>query len=226
MVFPARLKHSQKLLLNGMSVVAVKHGFERKVYGQSFRMPRPFGWAAVHLSFIPHGESDFDLTADVALRVDAVEELLHADNSLISKKEKLEAATIGCELGNLSDGKQRRWKIVTESDVKPVIASLDAALMSIALPYMDRYSNLEETFAVLCRNDAEAWLHSPLHHYRGMRALALAIFLEKYDRLEGIIEQSEAFMKSIGDPNLRFFELFARTIRERFIELCQFKKRM
>jgi len=46
-----------------------------------------------------------------------------------------------------------------------------------------------------------------------MRALALAIVLEKYDRLESIIEQSEAFMKSIHDPNLRFFQSFAGRVR-------------
>lgn len=212
MIFISRIKHLQRLLLKEMLAVVVKHGFERKVYGQSFRMPKPFGWAAFHLAFVPHGEIDFDVIANVALRVDAVEQMIHEDDDL-SKKEKLETATFGCELGNLSEGKQRRWKIASERDIKPVVASIEAALESIALPYIERYSDLEEMFAVLSRNDPDAWLHAPFHHYRGMHALALAIVLGKHDRVNSIIEQSEAFMKSINDPNLRFFQPFAEKIR-------------
>lgn len=208
----SRIKHLQRLLLKEMPGVVVKHGFERKVYGQSVRMPKPFGWASFHLSFVPHGEMDFDAIADVALRVDAVQEMIHQDDAL-SSKEKLETATFGCELGNLSEGKQRRWKVASEADVKAVVASIETALVSIVLPYIERYSNLDEMFSVLSRNDRDAWLHSPFHHYRAMRALALAIVLGKRDRVESIIKESEAFMKSINDPNLRFFQSFANKMR-------------
>jgi len=213
MALVSRIKRLQKLLLNEMASVVEKYGFERKVHGQSFRMPKPFGWAAFHLSFVPHAEIDFDVIANVALRVDAVQELIHQDGNDLSKKEKQATATFGCELGNLSQGKQRRWKIASENDIKPVMASIENALVTTALPYIERYSNLEEMFEVLCRNDRDAWLHSPFHHYRGMNALALAVVLGKQDRVEHIIEESEAFMRSIKDPNLGFFQPFASKVR-------------
>src|SRR6185503_3108745 len=119
MARPSRLKRLQKLLLHEMSRIVVKYGFGRKVHGQSFRLSKPFGWAAFHLAFIPHAEIDFDVTADVALRVDEVEKMLH---------DSKEAATVGGELGNLSDGEQRRWTIASERDINPTVASIEQAL--------------------------------------------------------------------------------------------------
>ncbi|MGH7953764.1 MAG: hypothetical protein ACREFE_17845, partial [Limisphaerales bacterium] len=144
-----KIAELQKKLLNEVAIIVAKHGFSPKPKGQSFRMQKPFGWASFHLSFILHESTDFDVTTDVALRIDAVENLINEDNNLLSNAEKLQTATIGCELGNLSEGQQKRWNIASDNDVELVAESIHDALASVAIPYIERYSNLQEIFAVL-----------------------------------------------------------------------------
>ena len=79
MLFLNRIKELENRLLKELSSILPKYGFSAKYRGQTFYMPKPFGWAAFHLAFIPHREVDFDLTADIALRVDAVQEIVHQD---------------------------------------------------------------------------------------------------------------------------------------------------
>ena len=221
MIFLSRIGHLQRLLLKKASTLFVKHGFDKKLYGQSFRMPKPFGWAAFHLSFVSHGEIDFDVVTDVALRVNAVENIVQEGNKLLSTKQRLETCTLGCELGNLSEGKQRRWTVAAESDINPVLDSIETALVSIALPYIEHYANQEEMFAVLSSNDRSAWLHAPLHHYRGMHAVAMAIVLGKHDQVDKIIQQTETLMKSLNDPNLPIFQNFAIRVAARLGSECR-----
>lgn len=153
-------KGLQELLLRELGSLLAKQGFEFKPREQGFRAPRPGGIVFFHLSFVPH-PADFDVITDVALRFDAVEDLLNEGRPYLSKEEKKLSATIGCELGQFLGGMQRRWTVASESDARRVAASIYEAFLSIALPFLKQYSNLDTLLAVLSRNDRLARLLSP-----------------------------------------------------------------
>jgi hypothetical protein len=208
----ATIAELQQKLLSEIAAAVTQYGFGPKPKGQSFRMKTPFGWASVHLAFITHEPSDFDITVDVSLRIDAVENLIHEEDNLLSRAEKLQTATIGCELGNMSEGRQKRWNIASDEAVKQVSESIRNAIVSIALPYIERYSNLEDALDALSSNDKSGWLHSPIHDARCRRALALAFVLGKHDQVKGIIGRNEKFLKSRNDGGLAAFQSLANKI--------------
>lgn len=155
---------------------------------------------------------DFEVTADVALRIDAVQDLLNADNSQLSEKQKTETATLGCELGNFFEGKQRRWTVANQTEIKAVVASISESFETIALPYINQYSNLDEALKVLSRNDKTGWLHSPFHDYRCSKALILAFVLGKQDQVDLLEKQGNEFLESHKDPRLKFFKQIVKKI--------------
>ena len=83
------------------------------------------------------------------------------------------------------------------------------ALEVVGLPYIEKYSHLEEALHVLSSNAPAAWRHAPIHGARCQRALALAFVLGKYDRLEEIIQHSEAFLQSCNDFGLKALQQLA-----------------
>lgn len=205
-------KELQESLLKSLSVAVEKYGFAGKLREQSFYAAKPFGWGAFHLAFIPHS-TDFDVTTDVALRIAAVEDLVSQSRESLSKKEKKQTATMGCELGNLSEGKQKRWTVAKESDVKKAAVEIETALKTIAIPYIEHYSDLQQAFAVLSGNERTSWLHSPFHSERCQRALALAFVLKKYKQIDELTSSYEEYLKSRNDFGLREFQQLASNVR-------------
>lgn len=205
-------KHLQDAFLQRLSVVLRKHGFVRGKDKQTSYWPKPFGWAAFHVALIPHKDVDFDITADVALRYEAVENLVNADNELLSKTQKGQTATIGCEIGNLTTGRQRRWTIASEANIESVLTSIEDALVLFALPYIQKYSDANEVFTLLSSNERSAWLHSPIHSERCQRAIALAVILGKDARLHTIIHECQSFLTAREDLGLARFEKFIQRI--------------
>lgn len=182
-------------------------GYDGKVRGQSFRKRTPLGFWTFHLAFINHG-SDFDITADVAIRYDDVERLVTSCRESLSEKLKLDMCTLGAELGNISEGVQRRWTIEDSTDVLTVAGNVVAAYETIGEPYLQRLGSLEAAFDALSRDDEEGWLHSPLHGARAESAVALAVVLGKHEELPALIARKEAFLQQRNDFGLRRFREF------------------
>jgi hypothetical protein len=211
------LKDFPELLITELAARMAKHGFELKPREQGFRASRPGGNAMFHLSFIPHTH-DFDVVADVSIRVDVVEDLLNEGRTYLSKGEKKLTSTIGTELGNLSEGKQRRWTIASEADVKRVADLIHDAFRSIAMPYIEKYSGMDNMFKILSSNERSAWLHSPAHGARCKSALALAYVLRRSHDIEDLIARSEGYLGSLNFLNSKRefedFQQFATRIRQ------------
>lgn len=208
----SKLKDLQNKLLQDVGTAVAQYGFGPKPSGQSFYQKRPFGWAGFHLSFIPH-KDDFDVTGDVGLRIDAVENLINEDNKLLSRSEKIKTATVGAELGNIERGKPLRWNVAADSDVKSATAGLTDALVRIGLPYIENCSNLDRALDLLSSNDSQSWLYSPFDDGRCKRAMVLAFVLGQYERLKPLIEQCESILTAKNDPGLRGFEKLAAKLR-------------
>lgn len=179
-------------------------GFDKKAIGQSFYRKTPFGREAFHLSFIEHA-TNFDITADVAIRFDALEELVTEGDELLTKKEKSKSFSLGAELGNISEGKQKRWTVSDPVDVESVCRSIMDAFVAIGITYLDKYSNLESALEALSGDDKTAWLHMPIHGARAKRAIGLAFLLGQREKFLEIASAKTKFLTSRNDLCLQSF---------------------
>jgi hypothetical protein len=96
-------KAAKEILLVELGNSLQRFGFPRKPRQQSFSRKLPDRTECVHVSFIPHSD-DIDLTVDIALRLNVVEDLVNAFDLLRRDNDKRNSMTLGGELGNLSIG--------------------------------------------------------------------------------------------------------------------------
>jgi hypothetical protein len=142
------MRDIQRALLEVVGARIAGDGFQRKPVGQSFLRRFPAGRASLHLAFVEHPR-DFDVVADVAVRFDELEDLINANNTLLSKKEQGQTYSLGAELGNISGEGQMRWNVASSVDVDQVADQLVAAFKVIGLPYLDRASTLEGAYKLV-----------------------------------------------------------------------------
>lgn len=203
------MKNLQNELLRLFGDRVSHYGFVQKPREQYFYKKVPLGRVVFHLAFIKH-KADFDVTADVAVRFDELEDLVNIDNKLITKKEKAETYSLGVEVGNLTAGSQMRWSIFSEADLSATTEALLSVFVDVALPYFEKYANLESAFEVLSRNDAVGRLHSPFNSKRAKRALGLAVLLGYSDLIPKLIDEAVTFMKEGGDSGVSDYLDFAK----------------
>src|SRR5262245_50307534 len=107
------------------------NGFERQFGG---------GRQGFHLAFVKH-KVDFDVYADVAIRFDALEDLITATATHLSSKKKIETYSIGATLGNISGESDLCWTVAKWTDVEPVAEAIITSFLRFGLPYLERYSD-------------------------------------------------------------------------------------
>lgn len=166
----------------------------------------------MHVSFIEHA-ADVDVTTDVAVRFDAVEDLIHRSDKLLSPKEKAQTFTLGAELGNLERGEPFRSTLAIQSDILRVAEGIMTKLESVGLPYIERYSRPEAAYDLLSKDDRTAWIHSPIHAERARRACALLVIMGRRPEITALAAQKQAFLQSINDPGAAAFERFLAELR-------------
>ena len=120
---------------------------------------------SLHVAFINHS-ADFDVTANVAVRHHAVEDALNEERPYLKESEKKLTATVGAELGNILGVGQHRWAVASERDIPLVVDGIVSYFQRVGLPFLERFTSLEETFRVLSANGSEAKLISPLPEER------------------------------------------------------------
>src|SRR5438309_2315895 len=97
-------KENSAALLSRLGDELAKHGYKTtKKDPQTFTRKHPGGCMDVlHVAFVRHADTDFDVIVDFALRIDAVERLI----GTITGADTKDWTTLGNELGNIIDGKQ------------------------------------------------------------------------------------------------------------------------
>lgn len=204
-------KALQRELLSVVGSGVRKHGFESRPRGQSFRKKCNFGHLAFHLAFIPH-RADLNVTADVGVRFDQVEVLVDEGDTLRDESTRSSTCTIGSELGNLSQGRQKRWTIRTADDVPLVGEEILRAFTEIAIPYFSEFSNPGRVLKVLAGDDPDSWRHSPLHDYRARAAVAMALVMEGKESAQRLAKLKTSFLEQRHDPGLPSFRAFLTTL--------------
>ena len=207
------LKREMREIENGLLVALATRvqpqGFVLRRSHQDYVKSTSSGRWVLHVAFIEH-DDDFDVTADVALRLDAVQDLVHRDNPDLSQKEKRETATAGAELGNIADGRQERWTVADITSVDPVADAIYRTFVGFGLPYLERLSDPRQLLDELATNDRRSWLHAPFHGWRNKTAVALALILSDRQRADELARAGERFLRDRGDPGLTDFQRFVR----------------
>lgn len=191
----------ENALIERLSADLERQGFKFVKAHRSWRRKTPQTTLAFHLAIIHH-PADFDVVADLAVRLDALASLLA---ELLGGADAAAAIvgkfTVGVEVGNLTIGQQRRWTVATAEDVGPVACSLMEAFESVALPYYREFSNPEQLLAVLSGDSRECWIHAPFDHIRAIRAVALAFLLGRREQFEELAGRKRALLAMSKDRN-------------------------
>jgi hypothetical protein len=207
-------------LLKQLAERVGEHGFDTRARGQSFHKRTPFGKVSLHLAFIEHA-ADFDVTVDVAIRFDALEDIINEGNNLLTASEKRRTFSIGAELGNISEWKQKRWTVRSPADIEDVSRSIMDAFVDIGLAYIEKYSNMETVLDVLSGDDKPAWLLSPLHDLRAKQAICLAFLHCQRDRFSGLVAAKTEFLTSVKHPGLQSFLDLSDSLERQFTSQSQ-----
>jgi hypothetical protein len=167
----------QEEVLRQIAAYLASAGYRRRE--QSFVRDNPDGFWAVHVAFIPH-RSDFDLTLDVAIRHNVVEERLDRTFAHLAPRDRRKTASIGVELGNYAEGQQHRWTIRQSVEVSPIVADMLKHYRQLGVPILERFSSLAELARVLEEDGREASLICPLLDVRAeVREVARKVLSER-----------------------------------------------
>lgn len=200
-------KEIKKKILNMMGEELSKYGFGKKAHGYSFWKPIDDGnRAMIHIAFIDH-YVDFDMTVSVSIRIEIVENMVNSANNMLTKKEASDTSTIGIELGNLVEGRPKRYSVDDYTNLDDVISEMMVSIKERAFPFIEKYSDLENVMEVMLSDDIKVWLLSPFHHRRAQNAVALAKLL-RVNELESIIKKQRDFLESRNDSGLKWFNNF------------------
>lgn len=147
----------------------------------------------LHLSFIEH-QTDFDAVIYVSLRHNGLLGTLNEFAPTWDQSDKNRIASLGNELGILSQGAQRRWSIHSEESVEPACNGMLAEVESFAIPYWQRFSEPEEILRVVSKDDSESWLHSPFHDTRAQTAITAARLLNNQSYFKELVQRKSNYL--------------------------------
>jgi hypothetical protein len=155
--------HLTDALLLELDVLLAPRGWVRR--DQTFRRDAGECRFLFHVAFIRH-QADADVTADVAIRHNAIEHILNADRDWLSAREKRNTSTIGVELGNWAGVGQKRWRLTQTGDSVPMARDIVSWCDRLGEPWLKRFASLTEVTRVLAEDGPEARLICPLPDYR------------------------------------------------------------
>jgi hypothetical protein len=205
-----RLK-TQRELLAELGQRLAHFGFNPKPSEQDFYRKIPAGKWAFHISFIPH-KTEFDLTADVAVRVDAIEDLVNEYDTKLTAAEKRKSMTLGGELGNISAGNPKRWTISNVEDIPSVCDGVIEAFREIGLPFLQKHSDAAAAHRVLVSSKPTDLHLAPILGPRYMRAVASAYLTGRAEKIEALVSEYEAELSKTEDLYLEDFRTLSRSL--------------
>jgi hypothetical protein len=142
----------------------------------------------------------------VAIGFDDVENLIHSFNAALNPRDKKRTFTMGCELGNLTVGEQKRWSVVRPEDIAAAAKSLYSDFKTVALPYYEKYSDMNTALSALSGDTSESWLHSPFHADRAERAVCMALLVKGKDEARKLAERKLRYLQERKDFHLASFQ--------------------
>jgi hypothetical protein len=183
-----------------------QYGF--KWVRRSYDMYKKFdeGKLGFHLSIVRHPE-DFDIMADISIRLDKVQDLINICDDYLNEKEKTDTFTLGTELGNLRDGTNKIWTIRHESNIEPEVKDIMEWFRIVAIPYYEKYlipKNVLEAISIEIPNTFNHIIGD--NGKRAEIAVALAFLLGPEGRFNKVLRDKKAFLQMQADTKVPQFE--------------------
>jgi hypothetical protein len=177
-----------------------KAGYERVVrLGSEFLIP----------TTIKHS-SDFDITLDLAIRMNDVEEVLERGEGRTLDN----LSTFGGDIGNIAQGKQRRWTVTDTSDVTTVVSAILGLIETEGFRFFREYSDRMFALSLFCKEGRMGMLLMPSSVQRAKLAVALAKIEGNSSSFEDVLKGQLTFLKSRGDPGFESFVEFAARLQQ------------
>jgi hypothetical protein len=201
-------------LTQKMSTFLGEYGFALRKKHRTWFAPRPFGSVLFHLTYARNKDVSFDVLADVAVRVDAVEETMARveleKNQLRGGKN---TATIGRMLTDPATRHPCQWTVAVGGDIAPVAALVAQEFKRSALPYFERFWSLEQILSVLTCHDEQGRSHMPFHDLRCQKAVLLAkVMNNDNEQIRHIVDDCRRFLPTVDRSAHANFEVFLRVI--------------
>lgn len=203
------IKELEALLLRELAQELTTFKFKPRLRQQEFFIDTGSAERVVHVGFIRH-KIDIDATLDIGVLLPAVEKVLKNGGWIGSG-----SATIGAEIGNVVDGRPRRWAIRTELDAIRVASEMATVFATFGVGWLEKFSNLEVVFDELATNDRHSWLLMPLHAKRCAIVVTLAILLRSGEEASTIANDCQTFLAARKDPQLEAFIKYAELLLAR-----------
>jgi hypothetical protein len=204
----------QSALINKFQIGLSEYGFSACEQKGSFEKHMPSSSWVFRLGFIKH-ELDVDAIASISVRLASLEELL----SQIDITKQSNGFSLGCELGNLLDHRQKRWTMTSREDVEIVYKSILAMFVTTGVPYLEHFSIMHNALEIFSRDDKMGWLHCPVHVERAKRAIGAAFLLGNDTLLRELIQRKTAFLESRNDPDLPLFNRIKDNLQSRSMNI-------
>jgi hypothetical protein len=210
-----RLRELMDLFLKQLAEPLSKHGFKYRSLRQHYYRITSTGKDFLHIAFITHHDN-FDITADFAVRNDAIEDLInyHLPNYIITKDKKW-TVTVGAQLGNVANltVEERRERVATEEDIPRALAGIIAQFETIALPCYSRFSSLESILAIASGDGKESRLFTAGPVGRAQVAFAGAYILRDKRLFEELEQRKMSLLQETKDLGVQDAINFAETLK-------------
>lgn len=204
------LQKCRRALLQDVGQLVEPLGYRTILSQRMFVRRFAEGKTALSLAFIKH-PGDFDVVANVAIRLNELENILNRARSYLSEKKKLDTYSFGAELGNISGVGQLRWTIRALDDTKAVAHELISCIKEVGIPFIDGAATIEDAYRVLTESEKLASLYLAPRSRRAECTVALAKLLGK-SNVSQIAKTKLSWLEDANDSGLPQYKQFLDSI--------------
>jgi hypothetical protein len=210
-----RIKDLQDALLDAIGASIVEYGFLPRKRMQRYVRKTEFGKLSYHVNFGPRGAGIVAMS-DVAVRFTALEDLVNSVNTEMLKAQRRDTYSVAQEVGALLGERWLEWDLDVPEKAPQVARSMMAAFEQGALPFLNRYSDMNRVFEVLAAAGPEAEFIVRLPSRQAKNAIALAYLFSARPRFDELVSLYRTRLQQSGDPNLPSFDRLVSELTRRF----------
>lgn len=207
-MFSAKEKKSE--LFDRLGAAFEPQGFKKLKTDSAFVRAFEFGRQAIFVKHVNHPD-DFDVICSVAVRFDALEDLVNQDNLALTPTERKKTYSFGAELGNIAGSGQMRWNVNVETDLRSTSDAISAVYGAVGSRYIDEMSDMHVALDRIRTNDRSSRLHSPFPLERAKRTVGIAALLGLPD-LQTFIAEQRAAIVALGEGSEAKFDAFCQRV--------------
>lgn len=204
------LQNCRRALMQDVGRLVEPLGYKPILSQQMFVRRFSEGKTALHLAFIKH-PGDFDVVANVAIRLNQLEDILNGARSYLGDDKKRGTYSFGAELGNISRVGQVRWTVRALDDTKVVAQELVTYFKKVGLPFIAGATTIEEAYRILTESEDLARLYLAPRSRRAESTVALAKLLGK-SNVSQIAKTNMNWLEDVNDAGLPQYKQFLDSI--------------